>query len=160
MRLIWVQFSVWFSFTITHIHILNNHLYLIYNSITSIPFNSSSFQNHSIHLSFSSILPFLPSFQHNLMNSVSMHPISYSFRICTLLDSQYIMYVTSLLHYYSIYQKSKTCFVSLLFHNLFFLIQNYSLCIFVSIYITIINAIVLFLIKIRTQNEQIMISFN
>ena len=104
---------IWFSFTITHIHILNNHLYLIYNSITSIPFNSSSFQNHSISLSFSSILPFLPSFQHNLMNSVSMHPISYSFRICTLLDSQYIMHVTNLLHYYSIYQKSKTCFVSL-----------------------------------------------
>ena len=120
LRLIWVQFSVWFSFTITHIHILNNHLYLIYNSITSIPFNSSSFQNHSIHLSFSSILPFLPSFQHNLMNSVSMHPISYSFRICTLLDSQYIMHVTNLLHYYSIYQKSKTCFVSLLSHYLFF----------------------------------------
>ena len=82
LRLIWVQFSVWFSFTITHIHILNNHLYLIYNSITSIPFNSSSFQNHSISLSFSSILPFLPSFQHNLMNSVSMHPISYS--LCIL----------------------------------------------------------------------------
>ena len=105
LRLIWVQFSVWFPFTITHIHILNNHLYLIYNSITSIPFNSSSFQNHSISLSFSSILPFLPSFQHNLMNSVSMHPISYSFHICTLLDNQIFIHVTNLLHYYSIYQE-------------------------------------------------------
>ena len=121
LRLIWVQFSVWFSFTITHIHILINNLYLAYNSITSIPFNSSSFQNHSISLSFSSILPFLPSFQHN--STISFYQciqylIYYTF--CTLLDNQIFMHVAYLLHYYSIYQKSKTCFVSLLSHYLFF----------------------------------------
>ena len=105
LRLIWVQFSVWFSFTITHIHILINNLYLAYNSITSIPFNSSSFQNHSISLSFSSILPFLPSFQSNSMISSPIHPISYSFHICTLLDNQIFKHVANWLHCHSIRQQ-------------------------------------------------------
>ena len=106
-------------FYYTHIHILNNHLYLFYNSITSIPFNSSSFQNHSISLSFSSILPFLPSFQHNSMNSSPIHPISYSLSIHTLLYSQIFMHVTSLLHYYSIYQEKYNLFLFHYFPTIF-----------------------------------------
>ena len=119
MRLIWVQFSVRFSFTITHIHILINNLYLAYNSITSIPFNSSSFQNHSIHLSFSSILPFLPSFQSNSMNSSPIHPIFYSLCHYTLLDNQILMHVANWLHCHSICQQNKTCFVESYFFNIF-----------------------------------------
>ena len=88
-----------------HIHILITISTSSITLFTSIPFNSFSLQNHSISLSFSSILPFLPSFQSNSMISSPIHPIFYSFHICTLLDNQIFKHVANWLHCHSIRQQ-------------------------------------------------------
>ena len=81
------------------------HLYLIYNSIY-IHFIQFIFIPESFNLSFIFFLPFLPSFSKQFDDFfLPIHPISYLFHICPLLDNQIFMHVAYLLHCHSIRQQ-------------------------------------------------------